>query len=98
MLFDPISILLLTTPFMFPLLRAFGFDEIWCGIYIALQIEIGLLTPPVGINLFIMHGSTGVPFSTVSRGAAPFVVLLLVMTLLMYLFPEIVTWLPNMMK
>jgi len=97
-LFDPISILLLTTPFMFPLLKAFGFSEVWCGIYIALQIEIGLLTPPVGVNLFVMHGSTGVPFMTVSKGAAPFVVLLLFMTLLMYLFPQIVDWLPNLMR
>jgi C4-dicarboxylate transporter DctM subunit len=98
MLFDPISILLLTAPVMFPVLKAFGFSDIWCGIYIPLQIEIGLLTPPVGINLFVMHGATGVPFSTVSKGCAPFVALLLFMTLLIYLFPQLVGWLPNLMR
>ena len=96
MLFDPMSILLLTSPFMFPVITAFGFSGFWCGIYIALQIQIGLLTPPVGINLFVMHGTTGVPFATISRGALPFVVILLFVTVLIYLFPQLVDWLPNM--
>ena len=88
MLFDPMSILLLTSPFIFPVVTSFGFSGFWCGIYIALQIQIGLLTPPVGINLFVMHGATGVPFSTVSKGAFPFVIILLFVTILIYFFPQ----------
>lgn len=97
MIFDPISMLLLTTPFMVPILKALGFSVIWSGIFIALMIEIGLLTPPVGVNLFVLHGSTKVPFMKVAKGCIGFVAILVLAILLLYLFPGLVEWLPSRM-
>ena len=96
--FDPISILLLATPFMAPILKGMGFSMVWCGVFIALMIEMSLLTPPVGINLFVLHGSTRVPFMEIAKGCLPFVIILLLVGISIYLFPEIVEWLPNNTK
>ena len=75
---DPISILVLTLPIVHPIIDALGFSPIWFGIILVVLIEIGLLTPPVGMNLFVIHGlSGGSPFEDVVRGSVPYIVILI---------------------
>ena len=70
---------------------------VWAGLYICLMIEIGLLTPPFGVNLFVMVGATGVDFMKVVRGSYPYVLMLLFMTALICLLPIIVDFIPGTM-
>ena len=98
MFIDPISMMVLTLGVVFPVIVSLGYDPIWFGVLLVLLIEIGLITPPVGINLFtiqsIVPGLTTV--GEVARGAFPFVLLLLLGIALIVAFPEIVLWLPRM--
>jgi C4-dicarboxylate transporter DctM subunit len=75
---DPISILVLTLPIVFPIIEALGFSPIWFGITLVVLIEIGLLTPPVGMNLFVIHGiSGGSAFEDVVHGSLPYICILI---------------------
>lgn len=93
--FDGISMVVITLPFTLPIIQAAGIDLIWFGILLVLIIEIGLLTPPVGMNLFILQGVTREKLGPVVRGSAPFIVVLLCVTCLIYLIPQIALWLPT---
>lgn len=93
--FDAISMMLLTLPFALPIVLSAGLDPVWFGVILVIVIEIGLLTPPVGINLFVMQGVTGVPLGEVIRGVLPFLGLLVLLTALLVVFPELVLALPN---
>lgn len=98
MFIDPISMILITLPITYPLVKAAGYDPIWFGIYLVIMIEIACLTPPVGLNLFVLRGLSGdVPLSEIAIGAAPFVVALLLFTWVLAAFPIIATWLPQVM-
>lgn len=98
MFIDPISMMLITLPVTFPMIKAAGFDPIWFGIYLVVMIEVGLLTPPVGMNLFVLRGLSGsVSLQQIAIGAAPFLVIIFVFVGLLYAYPEIVTWLPDRM-
>lgn len=98
MFIDPISMILMTLPITYPMVKAAGFDPIWFGIYLVIMIEIACLTPPVGLNLFVLRGLSGdVPLSEIAIGATPFVITLLLFTWLLAAFPTIVTWLPQVM-
>lgn len=95
---ESISMMLMTLSVTFPIVAALGFDPIWFGVVLVILVEIGLLTPPVGIVLFVLRGMSGnVPLSEIALGALPFVVLMLCYIVLLYVFPEIVTWLPKRM-
>lgn len=94
---DLIGSMILTLPLVFPLMVSMGFDPIWFGVIVVLLLEIGLVTPPVGINLYITSKQTGIPDSTVWRGCIPFLGVLLVTIFLMVLFPQIVLYLPSNM-
>ncbi|MGE0231619.1 MAG: TRAP transporter large permease, partial [Flavobacteriaceae bacterium] len=94
MFLDQIAILIITMPLVFPLMTGLGYDPIWLGVIVVKTAEIGLLTPPVGLNLFIVSATAKVPVSTISRGVAPFVVAELVVLALLVAFPAIATWLP----
>lgn len=96
MLFDPISILLLTTPLVVPILTSLGFTTVWAGIYLTVMIEIGMLTPPVGFNLFVVSGVTRVPMMTIAKACIPFNIILIVVIYLFYYFPWLIDWLPKM--
>jgi TRAP-type C4-dicarboxylate transport system permease large subunit len=73
-----------------------GFDPVWFGIFVVLMTELALITPPVGINVFVMHGiANDVPLGTIFRGVMPFVAIVLVFVALITAFPEIVLWLPR---
>lgn len=97
MFIDSISMMVLTLGVVFPVITNLGYDPIWFGVVLVILIEIGLITPPVGINLFtnqaILPGRTTV--MEVACGSPPFVLLLLIGTGLLVLFPEPVLWLPR---
>ena len=94
---DGISVVVLTTSVILPMVEAAGIDRIWFGIYIVLVVEMAQITPPVGFNLFVLQGLTGRDIFFVAKAAIPFFFLLLLAVVLITLFPEIVTLLPNRM-
>jgi tripartite ATP-independent transporter DctM subunit len=95
---DGISIVVLTAAVIMPIVLQAGIDPIWFGIFIVVLIEMSQITPPVGINLFILQSITGKNLWEVSVAAFPFFLLLIVATLLLILFPEIATWLPDTIR
>jgi TRAP-type C4-dicarboxylate transport system permease large subunit len=97
MFMDQFAILLLTVPITYGLLTGLGFDGIWIGILIVKTAEIGLITPPMGLNVFIASGATGVNTKLVFARSLPFVVTEILLIILFVAFPELVTWLPNKM-
>lgn len=99
MFIESISMILMTLPVTFPIIIALGFDPIWFGIYLVVMVELGLITPPVGLVLFVLKGlSENVPLKEIVYGALPFVGVMIGFVVLIYLFPEIVAWLPGKMK
>ena len=98
MFLDSLAIILLTVPIMFPVMTQLGYDPIWFGILLVMVIEIGLITPPYGMNVFVLKSvSPDVSLSTVYRGVLPFVLTDFVRVLLIVLFPFLVLWLPYSM-
>jgi len=96
-LMDELAMMLLTVGAVFKLVLALGFDPIWFGVMFVTVCEIGMIVPPVGINLFVIQGVTGLPLSTIVRGIAPFVVADCVRMLLIALVPALALWLPGRM-
>lgn len=95
---DTFGMIILTLPFVFPVVLALGFDRIWFGVYVTIMIELALITPPVGMNVFVMKRvAPEVPMMTIFRGAAPFCVIILLFVVFITLFPQIVLWLPSKM-
>ena len=95
---DTISMVVLTVPITVPAITALGWSPIWFGVIITLLSEAGLITPPVGANVFVIHGvSKGGHLSDVFRGAAPFVGIMVVALAIFTAFPEISLWLPSQM-
>ncbi|NNU80121.1 TRAP transporter large permease subunit [Halovulum dunhuangense] len=95
---DGISVVVLTTSIIMPMVLAVGIDPIWFGIYLVLVVEMSQITPPVGFNLFVIQGLTGIDILRIARAAFPFFLLLLLSVLLITLFPGIVTYLPDAMS
>ena len=96
---EELSMILLTIPVFFPLVMHLGFDPVWFGILIVVVVEIGLISPPVGMNLFVLKTlipevSTG----TVFRGVMPFMIADVIRLAILVAFPVISLWLPSMMK
>ena len=98
MFLDAGSVKVITLPTFFPLAMAVGIDPLWFGVFYQINMEIGLLTPPVGLNLFIMQGVTGIPLSTIVKGTMPILLLMLLTLIIIYFFPQLATWLPATMK
>ena len=94
---DGISIVLLTTSVILPAVQAAGIDMLWFGIYIVLVVEMAQITPPVGFNLFVVQNLTGKDIFTVAKASFPFFLLMVVATVLITMFPEIVLSLPQAM-
>ena len=89
-IFDSIAAMVLTLPFVFPLIIQLGFDPIWWGIINVMIIEIGLITPPIGLNVFVLHGMADrLPLGTIFRGIVPFLVADFVRVGLIIAFPII---------
>jgi len=98
MFLDAFSMLVITLPIMFPTVVSLGFDPIWFGILAVKMCEIGLITPPVGLNVFVIAGiDRSTPLTTIFQGAWWFVVMEFVTTAILFAFPVIVTLLPEMM-
>ncbi len=95
---DGISLILLVTAIIMPLINAAGIDPIWFGIYLVIVVEISQITPPVGFNLFVIQGLTGKNIFTIAKATLPFFLLMLLAILLLRLFPEIVLYLPQAMN
>ncbi len=92
---DQIAILFLTVPIVLPVILALGFDPVWFGIIIIITAEVGLVTPPVGLNVFVVSSYSKIPVKDVFIGVAPHVVAHMLIILLLVLFPALVTWLPS---
>lgn len=95
---DGISVVVLTTSIIMPMVMAVGIDPIWFGIYLVLVVEMSQITPPVGFNLFVIQGLTGIDIMRIAVAALPFFFLLLFAVVLITVFPEIVTFLPTAMS
>jgi TRAP-type C4-dicarboxylate transport system permease large subunit len=96
-LMDPSSMVILTVPFIFPTLTAIGFDPIWIGVVATLSVEIGMITPPVGLNLFVLRSNSGLKMSTIIKGSLPYVVVLLIGLVILTVFPQIALLIPSLM-
>jgi len=95
---EAVGITLLTVPIIYPLVVALGFDPIWYGVVFTICMEMGLITPPVGMNVFAMHGANSeVPLSTIFRGVAWFLPVMVLCIVILTIFPEIVLFLPQHM-
>jgi C4-dicarboxylate transporter DctM subunit len=94
---DGISVVVLTTSVILPMVEAAGIDRIWFGIYIVLVVEMAQITPPVGFNLFVLQGMTGDDILSVAHAALPFFFVLLLAVVLIVIFPGLATWLPTKM-
>ena len=94
----PVAIILMVMPILTPVLDAAGFDLIWFAVILTINMEVGLITPPVGLNLYVLKGvAPEVPMTTVLKGSLPFVLLMFAAMVALSIFPEIALWLPNRM-
>ena len=92
---DALAMVLLTVPIFFPIVLGLGFDPIWFGIIVVMVVELALITPPVGMNMFVIKGMVpDVPLSKIYAGVLPFAVAQAVLIGVIFAFPEIATWLP----
>lgn len=99
MFIDPISMMLMTVTIAFPIVQHAGYDALWFGVALMMMIEVGLITPPMGIILYVLRGLyPKVPFKEISSGSTVFVLVILANAVLIAVFPEIVTWLPSLIK
>ena len=96
---DSLALITLTVPILYPVIIQLGFDPIWFGVIIVLVGEMGVITPPVGINVYIIKGvAEGVPLETIFRGIFPFLVALIVCAIVLIIFPQIALFLPGLMQ
>jgi tripartite ATP-independent transporter DctM subunit len=95
---DALAMIMLTIPIFYPVVQTLGFDPIWFGVVIVLVTEMGVITPPVGVNVYVVYGvARDVPLETIFKGVYPMLIALLVCNLLLILFPQIALWLPSLM-
>jgi C4-dicarboxylate transporter DctM subunit len=94
----PVSIIVMVTPVLYPLIVGLGFDPIWFGIIMTINMEMGLITPPVGLNLYVIKGiAPEIPLKEILLGAVPYVVVLALAIALFSVFPGLITWLPELL-
>lgn len=96
MFMDGAAITVITIPILFPLIRAYGYDPVWFAVVFVVNMELGLITPPVGMNLFVVKAITGETMLNVVKGTLPYTLLLALMLVVLILFPGISLWLPNL--
>lgn len=97
MIMPQIPMLVLTVPILAPAMVALGFDIVWFGVFVIMMMALGGITPPIGMNVFIVGGVTKVPIGTIFRGVWPFIIADVILILLVALFPSIPLWLPGAM-
>lgn len=97
--FDEISAMLITLPFVLPVIVRLGFDPVWWGVLNVVVIELGMIIPPIGVIVFLLHGlARDIPMRTIYRGVAPFIIADLVLLALLATFPGLVLWLPRLLS
>jgi TRAP-type C4-dicarboxylate transport system permease large subunit len=93
------SMVLLTVPVFFPLVKGLGYDPIWFGVIVVLVVEMALVTPPVGMNVWVVSGiAKDVPMEVIFKGVWPFVAVEILFVILLIAFPPVVLFLPNLLK
>jgi tripartite ATP-independent transporter DctM subunit len=93
----PVAVILMTAPILLPIVTQAGFDPYWFAVVFTINMEIGLITPPVGLNLYVINGIVpDVPLSTILKGALPYMLCMVLAIILLFIFPQIATWLPDM--
>lgn len=95
---DQIAILFLTVPILVPLVTAYGFDPLWFGVVMVVTAELGMVTPPVGMNAFVIARYTRRPLTEIFRGVLPHIFAHLIVIVVLVVFPQIITWLPETMR
>lgn len=100
MFLEPVSMTFITLPTIYPLIAASGYDLIWFGVLYTITMEIAVLTPPVGLNLFVIQGISKdqITIGDVIKGSLPFIACMLVLLCLLIAFPQVAMWLPELMK
>ena len=94
-----ISMMLLTVPLLYPTLKTMGFDGVWFGVVLVVMIELGQLTPPMGLNLFAIHSiAAPAKLGQIARSSAPYAVLISLLCFLLYFYPQLALWLPASLK
>ena len=90
--------MVISLPIIFPIVTQLGFDPVWFGIIVTINVEMGMITPPVGLNLFILKGSVpGITMKDIVGGSLPFLILLMIGLIIIMVFPSLATWLPGRM-
>jgi TRAP-type C4-dicarboxylate transport system permease large subunit len=92
---DGISIVVLTASVLMPTIRETGIDLVWFGVFLVLASEMSCVTPPVGLNLFVIQGLSDKPIGWTGRAALPFFFMMVIMTAILTFFPSLATWLPR---
>lgn len=96
---DSLAMIILTVPIFYPIITKLGFDPIWFGVVIVLITEIGVITPPVGVNVYVVYGvAKDIPLETIFRGVMPMLLALVVCNFLILIFPQIALFLPGLMR
>ena len=95
---DSVPMVLLTMPFVFPIIEGYGFDPVWFGVLVCVLGEMAMITPPIGMNLYVTQGVTKLPLMVVVRGIVPFVIVLFIGVVLIVIFPQIALFLPSTLK
>jgi C4-dicarboxylate transporter DctM subunit len=99
MFLDTVSLLFLTLPIIFPVVQAMGFSGIWFGILVTKLIEVSLITPPVGLNVYVIKGILPeVEIGTIFKGCIPFLIMDILTLAALFFFPQITLWLPSTMR
>jgi len=94
---DSLALITLTIPILYPIVLQLGYDSVWFGVMIVLAAEMGVITPPVGVNVYVIKGVAGdVPLHTIFRGILPFLFALIVAIILILVVPQIALFLPNL--
>jgi TRAP-type C4-dicarboxylate transport system permease large subunit len=97
-LMDALAMIILTVPIIFPVIKALGFDPIWFGVIIVMTVELGLIHPPVGMNIFVIKSVIDdVKISTIFYGVLPFILTDLLRLVILIVFPILALWLPSRM-
>ena len=97
MFMEAVALNVMTTPILAPIAMQLGIDPVHYGIVLIFNIEIALITPPVGINLFVLAGATKIPLAKIFREVLPFVTMLILVLFVVILFPRISLWLPDLL-
>jgi C4-dicarboxylate transporter DctM subunit len=98
LILESISIILITTPVMLPVMTALGIDKVWYGVLLTINLELALISPPVGMNLIVIKSITKASLAEIDRAAIPYILMLILGIAIIILFPQIALWLPSTMK